>query len=66
MEYLSRVLAEGLESQEFTYPDEYTRCQGLHNFYFIYHAEEKIFDKPSFFEKYTLFSFLYQKTKNYD
>lgn len=33
MEYSSRVFARGLESQEFTYPDEYTRRQGLHNFY---------------------------------
>lgn len=35
MEYSSRIFAEGLESQEFTYPDGYTRRQGLCNFYRI-------------------------------
>jgi len=50
MEYLSRLFAESLESQEFTYHDEYTRCQGLHIFILCIMLKKTIFDKSFFFE----------------
>lgn len=69
MEYSSRVFAKGLESQEFTYPDEYTRRQGLHNFYRISYItlERKKSSKPFFFLSLTTYStfFIFLPENNY-
>lgn len=36
MEYISCLLAEGLESQELTYPHEYACYKGLYNFEILF------------------------------
>jgi len=65
MEYLSRLFAEGLESQEFTYHDEYTRCQGLHIFILCIMLKKTIFDKSFFSKIYSILLFIEdQKIKN--